>query len=144
MPQYRKGDMFDASGVHVVTGNACLSKDGTLVMGLGAALAFKKKYPDAPKIFGTMVREYCGHLGRYGLLLNGNKGILQTRQEMHGRIDPDLIKYGLSILRAVAEGKREKTFHLIYPGMSLNRMSLPEIDRVMKELPDNICIWQRS
>jgi len=143
MAQYKKGDMFDAPGVHIVTANSCISSDGTLVMGLGAALAFKKKYPEASKLFGCMVKEYCGHLGRYGLLLYGNKGILQTRQDMQGKMDTELIKYGLNILRAVAAGNPGTTYHLIHPGLSLNKMSLPEIDAVLDELPENVWIWQK-
>lgn len=143
MPFYQKGDMLAAPGVHIVTGNSCLSSDGTLVMGLGAALAFKKKHPESPRIFGAMVAEYCGHQGRYGFLLHGNKGILQTRCDMNGKLDPGLIAYGLAILRTIAEGNRDMTYHLIHPGMTLHRTTLPEIDALLETLPDNVWVWQR-
>ena len=104
MPPYEKGEMFDSPGVHIVTASSFISNDGTLVMSMGAGLSLKTRYPDMPKVFGAIIREYCGHQGRSGLILFGNKGILQTRYDMGGRMEPDLIKYGLKILFSVAGG----------------------------------------
>ena len=67
--------MFDSPGVHIVTASSFISNDGTLVMSMGVGLSLKTRYPDMPKVFGAIIREYCGHQGRYGLILFGNKGI---------------------------------------------------------------------
>jgi hypothetical protein len=144
MPTYKKGEMFDAPGVHIVTASSFISNDGTLVMSMGAGLSLKTRYPDLPKVFGAIIREYCGHQGRYGLILHGNKGVLQTRYDMGGRMEPDVIKYGLKILYSIAEGNPAMTYHLNHPGVSLNKMSIPEIDKLLGSLPENVWIWQKA
>lgn len=93
MPTYEEGEMFDSPGVHIVTASSFISNDGTLVMSMGVGLSLKTRYPDMPKVFGAIIKEYCGHQGRYGLIQFGNKGILQTRYDRGGRMEPDLIKY---------------------------------------------------
>jgi len=144
MPLYKKGEMFDLPGVHIVTANSYISGDGTLVMTMGAGLSLKSRHPELPKVLGTMVKEYCGHLGTYGLLLYGNKGILQTRKDIGGKMDPDLITYGLKILFSIAEGNPGVTYHLNHPGASLNKMSIPGIDQLLSSLPGNVWIWERK
>jgi hypothetical protein len=144
MPTYRTGEMFDEAGIHIVTSNSFISADGTLVMNLGAGLAMKMRHPEVPKIFGMMIKGYCGHLGKYGLLLCGSKGIIQTRRDVQGKMDPELIKYGLKILYAVAEGNPTVTFHLSHPGVSLNKLSITEIDKLLKLLPPNVHVWDKE
>jgi len=38
MPLYKKGEMFDFPGVHIVTANSYISGDGTLVMTITTVL----------------------------------------------------------------------------------------------------------
>jgi hypothetical protein len=144
MPLYKKGEMFDVSGVHIVTANSFISGDGTLVMAMGAGLSLKSRFPDLPKVLGALVKEYCGHLGKYGLLLYGNKGILQTRRNLTGKMDPELITYGLKILFSIAEDNPGITYHLNHPGVSLNKMSISDIDQLLGSLPENVWIWQKK
>lgn len=144
MPHYKKGEMFDAPGVHIVTANSFISGDGTLVMTMGAGLSLKSHYPELPKVFGAMIQEYCGHLGTYGLLLYGSKGILQTRRDLGGRMDPELITYGLKVLFSIAIGNPGVTYHLNHPGVSLNKMSIPEIDKRLRSLPENVWVWEKG
>jgi len=144
MPLYKKGEMFDATGVHIVTANSFISSDGTLVMTMGAGLSLKTRFPELPKVFGAMVKEYCGHLGSYGLLLYGNKGILQTRRDLGGKMDPEIITYGLKVLYSIAEGNHGITYHINHPGVSLNKMSIPEIDKLLGSLPENVWVWQKK
>jgi len=144
MPLYKKGEMFDAPGVHIVTANSFISGDGTLVMAMGAGLSLKSRYPELPKVLGTMVKEYCGHLGKYGLILFGSKGILQTRRDPSGKMDPELITYGLKVLFSIAEGNPGVIYHLNHPGVSLNKMSIPDIDQLLGSLPENVWIWLRK
>jgi hypothetical protein len=144
MAQYKTGEMFDHPGIHIVTGNSFISEDGSLVMSMGAGLALKNRYPDLPKVFGTMLKGFCGHLGKYGLLLFGGNGILQTRRDIHGTMEPDLIKYGLKILFSVAAGSPDLIFHLAHPGLSLHKISIPEIDKLLNSLPENVWIWTKE
>lgn len=143
MPLHRKGEIFDAPGVHIVTANAFITSDCALVMSLGASLSMKTRFPEMPRIFGAMVREYCGHLGRYGLLLYGSKGILQTRYDIQGRLEPELITYGLKILYSIAEGNPALTYNVTHPGLSLSRISIAEIDHLLERLPQNVRIWTK-
>ncbi len=144
MPSYKTGEMFDSPGVHIVTSNSFISGDGTIVMSMGAALAMKMRYPELPRIFGVMVKDYCGHLGKYGLLLYGSKGILQTRYDIAGKMETDLIRYGLKILFSIAVDNPGVTYHLNHPGVSLHKMSISEIDKLLKSLPANVWIWTKK
>jgi len=144
MPKYMKGEMFDSPGVHIVTANSFISEEGTLVMSMGAGLSLKTRYPDLPKVFGTMIKDYCGHQGRYGLILYGRYGIIQTRTDMSGKMDPELIKYGLKILFSIAEGNPDLTYHVNHPGVSLNKMTIPEVDKILNSLPSNVWVWQKG
>jgi hypothetical protein len=144
MPHFKQGDLFDAPGVHIVTASSCISQENTLVMGLGACYAMKCRYPDAPEHFGTMISNYCGQLGVYGLLLHGKRGILQSRRHFNDRVDVQLIMYGVKILAAIAEGQPTMAYNLIHPGMGYGRSMIPEIEALLKNLPDNIHIWKRG
>ncbi len=144
MPLYKKGEMFDFPGVHIVTANSFISGNGTLVMTMGAGLSLKSRYPELPKVLGAIIKEYCGHQGRYGLILHGSKGILQTRYDLSGKMDPELITYGLKVLYSIAEGNPGVTYHLNHPGVSLNKMSMPEIDKLLRSLPENVWVWEKE
>jgi len=143
MPTYRTGDMFDAPGIHIVTASASISQDDTLVMGLGAAYAMKRKHPQAPKLFGAMVREYCGEGGVFGFLFFGSIGILQTRLHYNGKSDAALITYGLNILRVIAEGQPGIVFNLTHPGVVFGKTKVPEVEAVLDTLPANVVVWER-
>lgn len=144
MPQFRKGDIFDSEGIHIVTASSSLSQDGTLVMGLGAAYAMKCRHPRAPKMFGAMINGYCGDCGDYGLLLFGSVGVLQTKRHYNDKVDPSLILFGLRILKVVAEGQPKITFNITYPGMGFGKSRIPEVDKILGELPGNVLIWEKE
>jgi|GEM_PF-1581878 len=144
MPQFKQGDLFEAPGVHIVTASSCISQDNSLVMGLGACYAMKCRYPDAPKLFGAMISNYCGHLGVYGLLLHGKMGVLQSKRHFNDRIDVQLILYGLKILAAVAGGQPAMIYNLVHPGMGYDRSMIPEIEALLQHLPANVHIWIKN
>src|SRR5260221_554562 len=59
----RKGDLFKAFfnyDVVLITTNSTIKNDGSLVMGRGAALEIKNRWPGMPRIFGQAIqsREY--------------------------------------------------------------------------------------
>lgn len=143
MPTYRKGDIFGAEGISIVTASASLSQDNTLVMGLGAAYAMKRKFPRAPKIFGAMIKEYCGDGGVYGLLLFGRAGVLQTKRHYNDKVDAALILYGLSILQAIAQGQWTMTYNITHPGMVYGKTTLLEVDKFINTMPDNVVVWEK-
>jgi hypothetical protein len=107
---------------------------------VGVGLSLKTHYPDMPKVFDAIIKEYYCHQGRYSLILIGNKGLLQTHYDMGGRMEPDLIKYGLKILFSMAEGKPAMTYYLDHPGLSLSKISIAEIDKMLDSRTVNIRI----
>ena len=144
MTTFRKGDMFEAAGISIVTASSTLSQDSTLVMGLGAAYAMKCKFPRAPKIFGAMIKEYCGDGGVYGLLLFGSVGVLQTKCHYNDKVDGALITYGLNILQVIAQGQQGITFNLTHPGMAYGKATLPEVETFINALPANVVVWEKA
>jgi hypothetical protein len=136
--------MFEATGIHIVTASSSLSQDGTLVMGLGAAYAMKLKYPRASKVFGAMIKEYCGNAGVYGFLLFGSVGVLQTKMHYNDKIDPKLIHYGLNILTAIAHGQPKLNFNLTHPGVGYGKAKISEVAKAIEALPNNVVIWEKT
>jgi hypothetical protein len=61
-----------------------------------------------------------------------------------GRMEQDLVKYGLKILFSVVEGNPAMTYHLNHPGLSLNKISIPEIDDLIGSLPASVRIRQKA
>jgi hypothetical protein len=144
MTTFRKGDLLEAPGIRIVTASSTLSQDDTLVMGLGAAYAMKCKFPRAPKLFGAMIKEYCGDCGVYGLQLFGSLGVLQTKCHYNDKVDAALITYGLSILQAVAQGQQAITFNLTHPGMAYGKTTLPVVERFINDMPANVVVWEKA
>ena len=48
------------------------------------------------------------------------------------------------MLFSVAEGNPELTYHVNHPGVSLNKMTIPEVDKVLNSLPSNVWVWQKA
>lgn len=144
MPTFNKGDLFEAPGIHIVGASSSISQDDTLVMGIGAPYAMKRRYPEAPKIFGSMIKDYCGNKGVFGLLLYGRIGILQSRLHFNDKINLPLLIYGVKILGTVAEGRQSMVYNLTHPGLGYDKSINPEIESLLAGLPENVHIWQRG
>lgn len=56
-----RGNLWDFNGVHVITTNGFVKKDGSAVMGRGCALEAKNRYPHLSLTLGEAIKEMGNH-----------------------------------------------------------------------------------
>lgn len=151
MPQFRIGNMFDDTNQLfttniLITTNSFIKKDGTLVMGRGAALEYKNKFSsfNVDKMWGDMIKEACGHLGMYGVIVEGRYGIFQVKRHFKDKADLDLIRYSIAWLLIRAIEKPQEEFHVNYPGIGFGRLRKEDVAPLLQVLPDNVFIWKKE
>lgn len=142
MPIFRKGELFRSNGCIIVTTNSFLTSERKLVMGRGAALQLKRKVPGIDRIFGQLVYEKCGHLGRYGLLFYEKYGIAQVKYRFNEKADIELISYSMEMLKETAKPNKHHCYNINFPGIGYGGLSKDEVMPVLEKLPQNITIWE--
>jgi hypothetical protein len=141
MPQFKTGAMLGAPGIKIVTASSFLTSEGKLFMGRGLARDLKIKVPGIDKIFGSMVLENGGHLGRYGLLVYERWGVFQVRRRFNDKADLELITYGIEKVREFAEDTGY-IIHLEYPDIQDEELTQEEIGPIVDTLPGNVYVWE--
>ena len=102
MPIFKKGSLLTVPGIKIVTASSFLTSEKKLFMGKGLARDLRIKVPGIDKIFGGMILETCGHLGKYGLLVYERWGVFQVRHSFHEKADLELVTFGLKRVREFA------------------------------------------
>jgi hypothetical protein len=142
MPIYRKGELFRSKGFLIVTANSFLTSECKLVMGRGAAWQLKRKVPGIDMIFGKLIYETCGHLGRYGLLFHKRYGIAQVKYQFNNKADLELIAYSMNMLKETAKQNTHHRYNINFPGIGYGGLSKDEVMPILERLPNNIIIWE--
>ena len=143
MPIFKTGEMFHATGYLIVTTNSFLTSEVKLVMGRGAAWILKMKVPGIDWIFGKMIHETCGHLGRYGLLFHHRYGALQVKYRFDEKARVDLIQFSLEKLAEKAEEFPKSRFNINYPGIGNGGLNKKLVAPLLDGLPNNVTIWEK-
>ena len=141
MPQFKTGAMLGAPGIKIVTASSFLTSERKLSMGRGLARDLKIKVPGIDKIFGSMVLENGGHLGRYGLLVYERWGVFQVRRRFNDKADLELITFGIERVREFAEDTGY-IINLEYPDIQDEELTQEEIGPIVDTLPGNVYIWE--
>ena len=144
MPLFKTGEMFHASGYIIATTNSFLTSEVKLVMGRGAAWVLKMKVPGIDRVFGKMVSETCGHLGRYGLLFYQRYGALQVKYRFDEKARLELIEFSLRKLAEIAKESPNSKFNINYPGIGNGGLRKPEVSPLLNILPDNVFVWEKE
>ena len=144
MPIFKTGEMFRATGYLIVTTNSFLTSEVKLVMGRGAAWVLKIKVPGIDRIFGKMISETCGHLGRYGLLFHQRYGALQVKYRFDEKARVDLIEFSLEKLAEKAEEYPKSIFNINYPGIGNGWLNKREVGPLLGILPENVFVWEKE
>ncbi len=144
MPIFKTGEMFHARGFLIVTTNSSLTSGMKLVMGRGAAWILKMKAPGIDRVFGKMISETCGHLGRYGLLFHQRYGALQVKYRFDEKARVELIEFSLRKLAEIAKESPNSKFNINYPGIGNGGLSKREVKSLLDVLPDNVCVWEKE
>ena len=144
MAIFKTGEMFHASGYLIVTTNSFLTSEIKLVMGRGAAWMLKMKVPGIDRVFGKMIHETCGHLGRYGLLFHQRYGALQVKYRFNEKAKVELIEFSLRKLTEIAKESPESKFNVNYPGIGNGGLNKQEVRPLLDLLPDNVYVWEKE
>ena len=144
MPVFKTGEMFRASGFLIVTTNSFLTSEIKLVMGRGAAWILKMKVPGIDRVFGKMISETCGHLGRYGLLFHHRFGALQVKYRFDEKARIELIEFSLGKLAGIAKESPNSRFNINYPGIGNGGLRKPEVSPFLDLLPQNVYVWEKE
>jgi len=153
----KKGNMFDSGAdILLVTTNATLKGDGSLVMGRGAARECTTRFPGCQFDFGKCVNYY--QLSKpvdpdYGILLlpnyvslNGKDhivlGIFQVKRFWGEKASLRLMAKSAEMLYrlAVKEWKDYK-IALNFPGIGNGGRYKAEVWPLVHDLPDNVELW---
>lgn len=160
----KHGDMF----MHVrdyrtmlATGNATIKTNGALVMGRGAALGMKLRFPGIDLELGKGIQQYNKDNKDYLLYRTRGKrwvgrafypGVLQVKHHYKDAAEPELIKKSLDwmvnrcrrarILNSIEENDTEQFLVAInYPGIGNGRLDISEVQDMVEELPDWVHVW---
>jgi hypothetical protein len=144
MPTFKTGEMFRATGFIIVTTNSFLTSEVKLVMGRGAAWQLKRKVPGIEKIFGKMIHETCGHLGRYGLIFHERYGAAQVKYRFNDRARLELIRISMTALSVVASRNRKSIFNINSPGIGNGGLKKHQVKSLLEMLPDNVHVWEKE
>lgn len=145
---FKFGNMFEnmtPGDICLVTTNSYIRKDGALVMGRGAAKQAASMYPNLPFALG----QHIDHLGEYNVGIITDKqtgrhmGAFQVKYNFIDEADLKLIERSARCLHhlAVEDGR---VFHVNYPGIGNGRVSIDDVEPLIKDLPDNVCVWRFS
>lgn len=150
MPEYLTGEMFNELGLadlFLVTANSCIKQDGSLVMGVGAAGRLAKKYPHIAFEAGQLVREVCGHLGEYGVLIiteieGKHIGIFQTKKNYQQPSSLPLIEYSCKLLQKIAGHYNRVVVN--FPGIGYGLLERDLVKVYTDTLPKNVYIYESA
>ncbi len=142
MPIFKTGSFLSAPGIKIVTASSFLTSERKLFMGKGLARDLKIKVAGIDKIFGSLILENGGHLGRYGLLIYERWGVFQVKCRFNEKPDLELITFGIERVREFAQDTGY-IIHLEYPGIQDGQLSKEEVGPILNDLPNNVHVWEK-
>lgn len=150
-----KADLWNSEDdIILVTTNSTIKKNGEVVMGGGAALEMKNKFPNFPKILGYEIKKNYVSGGEYGVLvffpdenLSKNKrlGAFQVKYNWWEKASLPLINYSTNLLyKAMTENFKDMTCSLNFPGIGNGKLDFEDVYYVVQRLPDNVTIYKKG
>jgi len=138
---WSKTDLF------LITTNSFVKHTGQLVMGAGIARQARDRFPSLDTTLGQAIRETCGHLGEYGLFISPRwpatrLGLFQVKRHWSTDAILDLIHQSADQLTQWASTHPDCRIDLNFPGIGNGRLSPDQVLPVIKQLPDNVHVWQ--
>lgn len=143
-----KADLWEVDGptVHIVTVNSTLQSNGTLIMGVGAALQARERYHGIALECGKLIGRSLIHFGFILVHKPGDKpgfGIFQVKDWYSEPAKIELITLSTQMLTQCANDMPDVNFRLNYPGIGAGRLTRGDVYPVIQALPDNVTICER-
>lgn len=133
----------------LITTNSYVTKGGNLVMGRGAALELKNKYPWMATYFGNEIMKTCGNLGEYNLMLTLGRwqefriyGAFQVKYHFKDRANLELISRSVNKLNDYIEKSKIERVSMNYPGIGYGGRTEDEILPIIEKLSDKVKIYK--
>lgn len=145
----RNQDMWnDEPGLRIVTTNSSITSRGNLVMGRGAALEAKQKFPGIDFSAGSIINNLYGRLSKYGFIViwhkNNMLGLFQVKYTWMQDANLDLIKYSTEQLINYIKPLEQRYYHMNFPGIGNGRLNYDSVYDIIKALPDNVFIYTKE
>ncbi len=152
------GDMWQEIGnatILLCTTNAVINSKGELVMGRGAALEMKQKYPGIEKALAKRIMDKGCHYRPwfddnkpYGVISAGMSegdtmlGAFQVKWSWDQDADLRLIDFSCKVLCQIAP--KYSRIVLNYPGVGNGRLTVQQVEPILRQLPDNVYIYTKA
>jgi hypothetical protein len=142
------GNLWDSKDDLIfVTTNSYIRNDGALVMGRGAALECKTRYPGIEYDFGNMISRLhkVGPISnpseKYGILVHETLpiGIFQVKYHFRDVADTNLILYSTQLLNELS---KTKTISINFPGIGFGQLDEMQVLPIISQLSDNVTIYR--
>jgi hypothetical protein len=134
------GNMWDIKAdLYLATTNVVLNRNNELIMGVGSALEMKKRYPESPRLFGSVI----SNVGtQYGLIIleQINIGAFQTKYHYRNNSDIELIELATNKLIQWCGEHPNKTVSMPFPGIGYGGLSVDTVLPIISTLPDNVTV----
>lgn len=152
-PTFIKEDLWNPEAVYdllVVTTNGYVKKDGRLVMGRGAALEAKDRYPGFDLNCGKAIlsihltKQESEPIYYYGFLpVYKDLGIFQVKARWDEQAKEGIIKMSTYMLLAFLEINPDMTIRMNYPGIGFGGLAKNIVYPIISVLPKNVTICER-
>jgi hypothetical protein len=139
-------DVFFDTDVFMITTNPIIRKDGAVVMGRGIAAQAKERYPTLPYDFADQLKNLhpevdqrnVGFIGKYE-----ETSIYWFMVKNHWKEEASLNIIRESVFQLqYGFDWRDIRVDLNFPGIGNGRLNRQSVLPLLKELPDNIHIWE--
>lgn len=142
-----EGDMLaQPCDVLLFTANAAVTHMGKLVMGRGAALAVRDRYPDVDRVLGGWIQRRGDPYGIawFSPLVGAlTIGAFQVKHHWQDAADLRLIASSADILwRLALQHWQRKKISLNFPGIGNGRLRRSDVLPLLERLPDNVSVWE--
>jgi hypothetical protein len=142
------GDLWSElgrAGLILVTTNAIVSRRGRLVMGRGAALEARNRFPGLDFDLGEAILESASP---YGVVLargahhpTTRLGAFQVKNHWRDPADLSLIAFSVERLREIAASSIRTALN--FPGIGNGGLPADIVLPLLQNLPDNVTIYRK-
>lgn len=150
MPTFKTGNMWSAFSevdLFLITTNATIKRNGALVMGRGVARQARDRFPGLDTAMGRQILSVCGNQGEYGLLVSprwpqAKLGAFQVKQYYSQPANLELIRHSTAVLQTWCAGHPNAQIAVNFPGIGNGRLPREDVLSIIRQLPDQVSIWE--
>jgi hypothetical protein len=159
--------MFESRAELVlVTTNAMVRSNGSLVMGRGAAKELVDRFPRIDRDFGSILRMSSLVGKTYGVMILGKNfslrvlddpghpgsifhckfGVFQVKYHWKDKASLNLIHNSVERLCELIDGNSAHNYRisLNFPGIENGKLTREQVMPYIEKLPDNVTVWEKE